>query len=69
MTLRKESRLLAVQLTDPTTQLAPGCFGILEPTAEQIARATIDPADIEAVLVPGSVFDSYGGKLGYGGVL
>ncbi|WPD24381.1 MAG: 5-formyltetrahydrofolate cyclo-ligase [Candidatus Electrothrix scaldis] len=67
VTLRKESRLLAVQLTDPTTQLAPGCFGILEPTAEQIARATIDPADIEAVLVPGSVFDSYGGRLGYGG--
>jgi 5-formyltetrahydrofolate cyclo-ligase len=67
VTLRKESRLLAVQITDLATQLQPGCFGILEPTEEQIARATIDPTEIDAVLVPGSVFDSLGGRLGYGG--
>ena len=67
VTLRKESRLLAVQITDPATQLEPGCFGIPEPTEEQIARATIDPTEIDAVLVPGSVFDPLGGRLGYGG--
>ena len=67
VTLRKESRLLAVQITDPATQLQPGCFGILEPTDEQIARATIDPTGIDAILVPGSVFDPLGGRLGYGG--
>ncbi|CAK8719668.1 5-formyltetrahydrofolate cyclo-ligase [Candidatus Electrothrix laxa] len=67
VTLRKESRLLAVQITEPATQLKPGCFGILEPTEEQIAHATIDSTEIDAVLVPGSVFDSLGGRLGYGG--
>jgi 5-formyltetrahydrofolate cyclo-ligase len=67
VTLRKESRLLAVQITDPATQLKPGCFGILEPTEKQIVRATIDPTKINAVLVPGSVFDPGGGRLGYGG--
>ena len=67
VTLRKESRLLAVQITDPATQLEPGCFGIPEPTDEQIAHATIDPTQIDAVLVPGSVFDPLGGRLGYGG--
>ncbi|MCI5123448.1 MAG: 5-formyltetrahydrofolate cyclo-ligase [Candidatus Electrothrix sp. AR5] len=67
VTLREESRLLAVQLTNPAMQLEPGCFGILEPTDEQIARATIDPTQIDAVLVPGSVFDPGGGRLGYGG--
>ncbi|MCI5138548.1 MAG: 5-formyltetrahydrofolate cyclo-ligase, partial [Candidatus Electrothrix sp. AR1] len=35
VTLRKESRLLAVQITDPAMQLEPGCFGILEPTDEE----------------------------------
>ncbi|MCI5218202.1 MAG: 5-formyltetrahydrofolate cyclo-ligase [Candidatus Electrothrix sp. LOE2] len=67
VTLRKESRLLAVQITDPATQLKPGCFGIPEPTEERIAQATIDPTAIDAVLVPGSVFDPLGGRLGYGG--
>ncbi len=67
VTLRKESRLLAVQITDPVNQLEPGCFDILEPTADQVAQATINPADIDAVVVPGSVFDPLGGRLGYGG--
>ncbi|MGB5685180.1 MAG: 5-formyltetrahydrofolate cyclo-ligase [Candidatus Electrothrix sp.] len=67
VTLRKESRLLSVQITDPAMQLKPGCFGILEPTEKQIARATVDSAEIDAVLVPGSVFDPLGGRLGYGG--
>jgi 5-formyltetrahydrofolate cyclo-ligase len=67
VTLRKESSLLAVQLTDPENQLAAGCYGIPEPTAARIKAATIDPASIETVLLPGSVFDKNGGRLGYGG--
>lgn len=74
LTLRKESRLLAVQITDPATQLEPGCFGILEPTQEQIALAAQTAqadqtrgTEINVVLVPGSVFDPLGGRLGYGG--
>ncbi len=67
LTLCKESRLLAVQITDPATQLEPGCFGILEPSKEQTAQATVDPAEIDVILVPGSVFDPLGGRMGYGG--
>jgi 5-formyltetrahydrofolate cyclo-ligase len=67
VTLLRESRLLAVRLTDPAAQLEPGAFGILEPTKERIAQATVDPATIDTVLIPGSVFDQTGGRLGYGG--
>ncbi|MCI5223238.1 MAG: 5-formyltetrahydrofolate cyclo-ligase [Candidatus Electrothrix sp. AR4] len=67
VTLLGVSRLLAVQLTDPAAQLESGAFGILEPTKERIAQATIDPTTIDIVLVPGSVFDQAGGRLGYGG--
>jgi 5-formyltetrahydrofolate cyclo-ligase len=67
LTLRKEGRLLAVQITDPASQLAPGCFGILEPTKEQAERAAVNPAVIDFAVVPGSVFDLLGGRLGYGG--
>ncbi len=67
VTLLKDSSLLAVRLTDPASQLKPGCFGILEPTKERITQATVDPVTIDTVLVPGSVFDPTGGRLGYGG--
>jgi len=67
LTLLNESRLLAVQLTDPETQLVPGCYGIPEPTAEQVKAAVVDPSTIDTVLIPGSVFDAAGGRLGYGG--
>jgi len=67
VTLLETSSLLAVRLTDPAGQLAPGCYGILEPTEKRIAEATVDPASIDTVLIPGSVFDGTGGRLGYGG--
>jgi len=67
VTLLEESRLKAVRLTNPDTQLIPGCYDIPEPTPDQIAIATVDPATIDTVLIPGSVFDTGGGRLGYGG--
>ena len=67
LTLLEESRLLAVQVTDPDRQLAPGCYGIPEPTAEQVRAAVVEPSTIDTVLIPGSVFDRTGGRLGYGG--
>jgi len=67
VTLLEESRLQAVRLTNPDTQLMPGCYGIPEPTPDQIAKATVDPLTIDTVLIPGSVFDTGGGRLGYGG--
>ncbi len=67
VTLLQKSRLQAVRLTNPDTQLMPGCYGIPEPTPDQITKATVDPATIDTVLIPGSVFDTGGGRLGYGG--
>ncbi|MGX9725808.1 MAG: 5-formyltetrahydrofolate cyclo-ligase [Candidatus Electronema sp. VV] len=67
LTLRKEGRLLAVRITDPASQLEPGCFGILEPSKGQAAVAAVKPETIETAIVPGSVFDQLGGRLGYGG--
>ena len=67
VTLLATSGLLAVRLTDPAAHLAPGCYGIPEPIPSRIAEATVDPASIDTVLIPGSVFDVTGGRLGYGG--
>ena len=67
VTLSKQSKIIAVALTDPGNQLTPGYYGILEPTPETIASATVAPATIDTVIVPGSVFDNLGGRLGYGG--
>lgn len=66
-TLAKESRLLAVRITDPERQAVPGYCGIPEPSPELLETAKIDPQTIEAVIVPGSVFDRQGGRMGYGG--
>lgn len=60
-THRLEPRLVV----DPASQLRPGYCGILEPDPRQ--TLVLAPAKIEAVLVPGSVFDRRGGRIGYGG--
>ncbi|MCX5877428.1 MAG: 5-formyltetrahydrofolate cyclo-ligase [Deltaproteobacteria bacterium] len=64
LTLPAEHRLLAYGITDISRDLAPGYYGILEPAE---ALPLVDPASIEVVVVPGSVFDTHGGRLGYGG--
>lgn len=64
-TVPAAGRLLAVAITDPDTQLRPGYRGIPEPWPA--AAATCRPEEIDAVIVPGSVYDRYGGRLGYGG--
>ncbi len=61
------SSLLAVRITDPGSQLRPGYCGIPEPTAAWADANRVDPATIDVVIVPGSVFDPRGGRLGYGG--
>lgn len=42
--------------------LAPGSFGVLEPTGSQL----IAPGSLDMVVVPGVGFDRRGGRLGYG---
>lgn len=61
----KAKRLFIHRLGDPDRDLHPGYCGIPEPDP---ARALpLAPAAIEVVILPGSVFDWSGGRLGYGG--
>lgn len=66
-TVREQSRLLAVRITDPLRQLQPGYCGILEPGPQVVRQHVCEPGAIDLALVPGSVFDPSGGRLGYGG--
>ena len=67
VTLVTEKKLQAVQIINPDTDLEPGYCAIPEPVPELRRKMEIDPASIDVVVVPGSVFDSRGGRLGYGG--
>jgi 5-formyltetrahydrofolate cyclo-ligase len=57
-------RMLAFRVTDPSTELAPGKWDIPEPVQ---SCELVDPADIDAVVVPGAAFDCDGRRCGYGG--
>lgn len=66
-TLIDKSNLLAVQIRNLENDLQSGYCSILEPIPDLIVNSYIDPHVIDVVIVPGSVFDSTGGRLGYGG--
>jgi 5-formyltetrahydrofolate cyclo-ligase len=61
----QNSRLLPYAVRDPDQDLQPGYCGIPEPVKGHLAA--VEPRAIETVILPGSVFDEQGGRLGYGG--
>jgi len=44
--------------------LAPGCYGILEPTANE--DKSVNDAGIDLMIIPGVAFDEHRNRLGYG---
>lgn len=67
VTLVKEKRLLAIAIHNLEQDLAPGYCSILEPRKEIRQSQVVPGCEIETILLPGSVFDEQGGRLGYGG--
>lgn len=49
---------------DPDLDLVPGYRGLLEPAPDR--APSVDPAALDAVVVPGLAFDRRGARLGYG---
>lgn len=67
VTLVAEKDLLPVMITDPVADLLPGYCSIPEPKKDIREKNCISAAEIDMVLLPGSVFDERGGRMGYGG--
>lgn len=65
LTVPENARLIPYVIHDPDHDLQPGYCAIPEPIAGRLNR--FPPKDIEVVILPGSVFDVHGGRLGYGG--
>lgn len=65
LTVPAENRLYPYLVGDPARDLRSGYRSIPEPDPDR--APPLDPGEIEVVVVPGSVFDVHGGRLGYGG--
>lgn len=63
----KEKRLDAIRITDRMEDLEPGYCDIPEPKEALCTTQNIMAKEVEAILLPGSVFDERGGRFGYGG--
>jgi 5-formyltetrahydrofolate cyclo-ligase len=67
VTLAQERRLLAVTINNVDQDCVPGFCSIPEPRPELWGNQQVAGRDIEAILLPGSVFDERCGRWGYGG--
>lgn len=61
----KAVRMIPLLIKDPEQDLVSGYYDIPEPDPKK--TTLVDAGEIDAVVIPGSVFDIYGGRLGYGG--
>jgi 5-formyltetrahydrofolate cyclo-ligase len=57
--------MIPLLIQDPEKDLVSGYYGIPEPDPQKSPR--VAPREIDAAVIPGSVFDIQGGRLGYGG--
>ncbi|MBU0664469.1 MAG: 5-formyltetrahydrofolate cyclo-ligase [Proteobacteria bacterium] len=67
VTLVKEKRLLLVAIRNVEEDLVPGYCSIPEPRMELRKSNLVAGSEVETIILPGSVFDERGGRLGYGG--
>lgn len=56
--------LALYEIKEPSADLAPGAFGVLEPAAA--GRKTVKASQLDLVLVPALAFDKQGHRLGHG---
>ncbi|WP_051553564.1 5-formyltetrahydrofolate cyclo-ligase [Desulfobulbus elongatus] len=66
MSLPEQAQMAAVAIIDPLCDLAPGYMGIPEPLPLLTQTRRVEPAAIEVAVIPGTVFDRSGHRLGYG---
>lgn len=62
-----ENRMDAVRIENISEDLVPGYCDIPEPRQEIVTSNLTEPQNIDIVILPGSVFDERGGRMGYGG--
>lgn len=63
----EEKRMDAVHIKDISKDLVPGYCDIPEPHPDILHENITEPQNIDVVIIPGSVFDIRGGRMGYGG--
>lgn len=64
LTIKKGFRLVPYEIND-CSLLQPGYYGIPEPDPN--IHSQVASREIDLTILPGSVFDCFGGRLGYGG--
>ncbi|MFO7736529.1 MAG: 5-formyltetrahydrofolate cyclo-ligase [bacterium] len=63
----QQKRINAVHITDMSKDLVPGYCNIPEPHPDILHGNITEPENLDVVILPGSVFDMRGGRMGYGG--